>query len=183
MPPPPNPLPRGEGESARASFEHCNPQRCKSRRVKRWPTIDPILKFTIGLFLIKCFNRVSIQYQYSSEFHNYLPSFLCHLGVIFQITGSTFSRCLFNRSDLLKHRTRFPCSIAIEHPPPPLTGGGWGRVNPHSRHAFRIVSNTDRAISLSPLPPLRVHCRMRYTPLPLAPSRWGRGNGAEFCLL
>jgi hypothetical protein len=33
------------------SLANCLPHRCKSRRGKRWHIIDPILKFTIGLFL------------------------------------------------------------------------------------------------------------------------------------
>jgi hypothetical protein len=56
-----------------------------SRRVKRWPIIDPILKFTIGLFLTKCFTMAWIPYPQGIP--DYWPSFLCNLGVCFGING------------------------------------------------------------------------------------------------
>jgi len=46
---------------------------------KRWHKTDSILKFTIGLFLIRRLNVV--QLQYSKGFAILLPSFLCIIGV------------------------------------------------------------------------------------------------------
>jgi hypothetical protein len=34
------------------------PNVAKAGGEKRWPEIDPLLKFTFGLFLAKCFNAV-----------------------------------------------------------------------------------------------------------------------------
>jgi hypothetical protein len=45
---------------------------------KRWHIIDPILKFTVGLFLVS-FSDMPLS-QCRQEFLAFLPSFLCKCG-------------------------------------------------------------------------------------------------------
>jgi len=76
---------------------------------KRWHKTDSILKFTIGLFLVRRLNVV--QLQYSKGFAILLPSFLCIIGVyllfyrhVIMVEYFTFVISPF-QSRPLKHRT------------------------------------------------------------------------------